>query len=189
MIARHETIEQRRLELQVTLDAAKSQVARNKLGQFATPTNLAMDILCLAKSVLPEGCPVRFLDPAFGSGAFYSALLQCFSEGRIVWAKGYEIDPHYGRPARELWESTPLALALSDFTMEATPVAEMDKATLVVCNPPYVRHHHLNLKTKQRLRAASLEAAGVDMTGLTGLYCYFMAWCQITPFRKCMEQV
>lgn len=170
-----ETLEQRRVDLQAALDSGKSQADRNKLGQFATPTALATDILRLAKSALPKGYPVRFLDPAFGTGAFYSALLRCFPDGRIEWAKGYEIDPHYGRPARGLWERTPLALTLGDFTAAAPPGEEKDKATLVVCNPPYVRHHHLNAKEKQRLRAISIDAAGVDLNGLTGLYCHFVA--------------
>jgi hypothetical protein len=170
----HEEIEQRRLELQAALDSAKSQAQRNKLGQFATPTALATDILLAAKSLLPKGCPVRFLDPAFGTGAFYSALLRCFPQDRIDWAMGYEIDPHYGQPARELWESTPLALTLGDFTTAAPPGDEKGKATLVVCNPPYVRHHHLDAATKQRLRAASVRASGVDLNGLTGLYCHFV---------------
>lgn len=170
----HEEIEQRRLELQAALDSAKSQAQRNKLGQFATPTALATDILLAAKSLLPKGCPVRFLDPAFGTGAFYSALLRCFPQDRIDWAMGYEIDPHYGQPARELWESTPLALTLGDFTTAAPPSDEKGKATMVVCNPPYVRHHHLDAATKQRLRAASVRASGVDLNGLTGLYCHFV---------------
>ncbi len=170
----HEEIEQRRLVLQAALDSAKSQAQRNKLGQFATPTALATDILLAAKSLLPKGCPVRFLDPAFGTGAFYSALLRCFPQDRIDWAMGYEIDPHYGQPARELWESTPLALTLGDFTTAAPPGDEKGKSTLVVCNPPYVRHHHLDAATKQRLRAASVRASGVDLNGLTGLYCHFV---------------
>lgn len=91
-----------------------------------------------------------------------------------VWVS-YEIDPHYAQPARGLWEDTPLALILGDFTATSPPVREKDRATLVVCNPPYVRHHHLNAGEKQRLRSASIDAAGVDLNGLTGLYCHFVA--------------
>jgi len=172
---KRETIERKRLDLQAALDSAKSQAARNKLGQFATPTRLATDILRLARALLPQCCPIRFLDPAFGTGAFYSALLRCFPEDRIEWAKGYEIDPHYGQPARELWGETPLMLALSDYTTAKDPTVEKGKATLVVCNPPYVRHHHLDAQAKRRLRARSIDAAGVDLNGLTGLYCHFVA--------------
>ncbi|MDZ7615967.1 MAG: alpha/beta hydrolase [Patescibacteria group bacterium] len=45
--------EQERLALQASLDAEKPQAARNRLGQFATPTALAEDIVCYATS-LPE---------------------------------------------------------------------------------------------------------------------------------------
>ena len=167
-------IEQRRLELQSDLDSAKSQAERNRLGQFATPAGLAMDILRLAKSCFPKRCPVRFLDPAFGTGAFYSALLGCFSANRIKLATGYEIDPSYGDAARKLWAQTPLKLTLRDFTEAVPPVEELKKATLVVCNPPYVRHHHLDAKTKRRLRLATTEASEVDLNGLAGLYCHFV---------------
>ena len=38
-------IEARRLALQRDLDAAKTKAERNRMGQFATPTALARDIL------------------------------------------------------------------------------------------------------------------------------------------------
>jgi hypothetical protein len=170
-----QALEQRRLELQAGLDSAKSQAARNRLGQFATPTDLATDILSVARRLLAPESAVRFLDPAFGTGAFYSALLRSFPATRIDWARGYEIDPHYAEPTRQLWEGTPLALTLGDFTAVRPPSEEKDKATLLVCNPPYVRHHHLTAEAKARLRAASLGAANMDLNGLAGLYCYFIA--------------
>jgi adenine-specific DNA-methyltransferase len=46
-------IETQRLKIQSQLDVAKTQGERNKLGQFATPTTLAADILEYAKSLLP----------------------------------------------------------------------------------------------------------------------------------------
>ena len=48
MTLKHE-IEADRLALQERLDQAKTQEERNKLGQFATPTDLAFDILNVAK--------------------------------------------------------------------------------------------------------------------------------------------
>jgi len=168
----------RRLALQAELDAGKSGGERNRLGQFATPPALAEEMLRLAGALLPRNAPVRFLDPAFGTGAFYAALLASFPAGRVTSAQGYEVDPHYGGPAGALWAGTGLDLVLGDFTQAVAPVAECEKATLVVCNPPYVRHHHLDVETKGRLRAASLQAAGVDLNGLAGLYCHFVCLCQ-----------
>ena len=70
-----DTLEQRRSALQAELDGQKSQAERNKLGQFATPTALARDVLAYGLSLLPKGEPVRFLDPAIGTGSFYAALM------------------------------------------------------------------------------------------------------------------
>ena len=75
-------IETRRLELQCDLDAAKTQAERNRMGQFATPTALARDILGYAKRQLGADIGVRFFDPAIGTGSFYSALLEVFPEQR-----------------------------------------------------------------------------------------------------------
>jgi adenine-specific DNA-methyltransferase len=170
-----DTRERRRLEIQAALDSRKSQSERNRLGQFATPPGLAADLICLAKSMLPKGGQIRFFDPAFGTGAFYSALLRYFSVSRIDWARGFEIDPHYGEPSLWLWSGTPLSLTLADFTRTVPPDNDMDKATLLVCNPPYVRHHHLDAALKRRLKEASHEAGGVDLNGLSGLYCHFVS--------------
>ena len=40
-----DSIEKQRLALQAELDAEKTQAERNRLGQFATPSALAVDIL------------------------------------------------------------------------------------------------------------------------------------------------
>ena len=109
-------IETRRLELQQNLDAVKTQAERNRMGQFATPTALARDILGYAKRELDAETKVRFLDPAIGTGSFFSALLEEFPEERINAAVGYEIDPHYATPAAALWQSTGLDVRQADFT-------------------------------------------------------------------------
>lgn len=166
-------IEDRRLGLQASLDAEKSQAERNKLGQFATPTGLASDVLAYARRLLPAESPVRFLDPAIGTGSFYSALLREFPADWIKAASGFEIDRHYGEPARDLWEQHPLSIMLGDFTT-AKPPASGSGFNLVICNPPYVRHHHMDKAAKARLLAATAAASGIHMAGLAGLYCYFL---------------
>lgn len=163
-------IEQRRLELQSALDGQKTQTERNRLGQFATPTALAADVLRYAQSLLHVGEKVRFLDPAFGSGAFYSALLKVFPKKRRAEALAFEIDPHYGEPAAQLWQDHGLTLQLADFT-HAKPSPRFN---LVICNPPYVRHHHLQSGDKARLQLRTLQASGIKMSGLAGLYCHFL---------------
>ena len=157
------------MELQAELDAQKTQEERNRLGQFATPLKLAARVVEAALLMLPAKAKIQFLDPAFGTGSFYSALLAAAS-GRISGAKGFEIDPHYGEHANALWASTGLSLDLADFT-EQTPEARFN---LIVCNPPYVRHHHLTQAQKRSLREKLGRYSALDMNGLSGLYCYFM---------------
>lgn len=166
-------IEELRLALQEGLDAGKSATERNRMGQFATPTRLALDILRYARAQLAEREQIRFIDPAIGTGSFYSALLDVFPKSRIGAAVGFEIDPHYGKPAARLWRSTGLDIHLDDFT-QAKVSPESQRFNLMICNPPYVRHHHIANEDKQRLRASTLEACDVKINGLAGLYCYFL---------------
>ena len=165
--------ETRRLALQAGLDATKNQADRNRMGQFATPTELAQEILEYAKAHLDDTEAVRFIDPAIGTGAFYSALLRMFPKDRVAGAVGYEIDPHYGQPAADLWDGTALDLRLEDFTSAVAP-SDGERFNLLICNPPYVRHHHIASKEKGRLKALTLEACGIEVNGLAGLYCYFL---------------
>ena len=166
-------LEARRLVLQEELDAEKGTTARNRMGQFATPTNLAVDIQRCAKAHLGKSGKVRFFDPAIGTGSFYSALLDVFPRSRIGAAMGYEIDPHYGSQAVKLWDETGLDIRLEDFTQADAP-GNHEKFNLLICNPPYVRHHHIVNGEKQRLKLRTQEACGVEINGLAGLYCYFL---------------
>lgn len=168
-------IESQRIMMQATLDAQKSQRERNQLGQFATPPQLADDILAYAATLLNGASSnIRFLDPAIGTGSFYSALLRTFPTELIKYAEGYEIDAHYGTAAQTLWAKHPLNIHLDDFT-HAVPRSADSRFNLIICNPPYVRHHHLDAEDKLRLKELSESTCGVRINGLSGLYCYFMA--------------
>lgn len=169
-MSKFDVLEQQRLELQSRLDDGKTALERNKLGQFATPTALALDILHHASRLLPGSEPVRFIDPAIGTGAFYSALVNTFPNARIKAARGVEIDPHYGEPARALWAETKLEIHLADFAKQAAD----QTYNLLICNPPYVRHHHLSQDYKSLLQLRAMEASGTRIAGLAGLYCYFV---------------
>ncbi len=165
--------EAQRLSLQDMLDGQLDSSDRNRMGQFATPTGLAVDIQRYAKTHFKEREIVRFIDPAIGTGAFYSALLGIFPRTRIGTAVGYEIDPHYGKPAAKLWGKAGLNVLLEDFTQAEAPLPT-ERFNLLICNPPYVRHHHIANDDKKRLRMRTRDACGVDINGLAGLYCYFL---------------
>ena len=165
-----DVLEEQRLVLQARLDSYKTQAERNRLGQFATPTNLAIEILKYALAFIPEHSKVSFLDPAIGTGAFYSALRQVFPKDRIKEALGFEIDAHYGEPATQLWSQVGLVIKPSDFTLEQPS----PRFNLVICNPPYVRHHHLQNGEKARLQSRTYSASKMKLSGLAGLYAYFL---------------
>jgi adenine-specific DNA-methyltransferase len=166
--------EKQRLEIQKEIDRSKSQEERNRLGQFATPPALADEIVQVAKGFLPHDDPIDFLEPAFGTGSFFSALLRNSNRGEIGRCQGYEIDPQYGERAQELWQDTPLLLNVADFTLMTPPASEAERFGLLVTNPPYVRHHHIRTKEKHRLRARAKQIIGVEPSGLSGLYTYFV---------------
>ena len=170
-----EETERERLSIQALLDSEKTQAERNRLGQFATPTELAVSVLEHGLSLMPEKAGIKFLDPAIGTGSFYSALRSTSTGKKIRFAKGFEIDPHYGIPAAKLWSNTPLDITHEDFTKSNLPENEKSKANLLICNPPYVRHHHLDNAEKKRLQGLVSKSLDIKFSGLSGLYCYFMA--------------
>jgi len=160
-------IEQRRQQEQSRLDALKTAQERNKLGQFATPPELALSIARYARS-LQGGGHLRFLDPAIGTGSFYSALLQVFPPETIETATGIELDPSFSRAAAALWGGTGLEIIGGDFTEQFPPSRRFN---LILTNPPYVRHHHLTGQQKDRLRQQLAQTLNLDVSGLAGLYC------------------
>ena len=144
-----ENTEQARNMIQVALNAQKSARERNRLGQFATPTELAVQMSELGKEQLAGRCPVRFMDPALGTGVFFYAACKVFGN-RIKAASGYETDLAVAERARELWNPFGLDVRLQDFCMASAPTKDAQKTNLILCNPPYVRHHH---RARSRKRA------------------------------------
>jgi adenine-specific DNA-methyltransferase len=167
-----ESAEQARNVAQVALDARKSARERNQLGQFATPTRLALQMAELASEHLTSRCAIRFLDPGVGTGVFFYAACKVFGN-RIKTAWGYESDTDVAETAQQLWGSLGLDVRLEDFCTALPPREDTRKANLILCNPPYVRHHHLSARQKSCLQKL-VEKAGSCISGLAGLYCYFL---------------
>jgi predicted RNA methylase len=166
-------IEALRLTEQERIDALKSSPERNRLGQFATPAALAADIARFVQGLWGNRGPVRFLEPAIGTGAFYSAALAVFSRKRIAAAMGFEVDRQFVDAAKELWQGGSLNVVHADFTTQPPP-SPADRYNLVLTNPPYVRHHHLNRDQKEALLSAALARTHLNVSGLAGLYSYFV---------------
>ncbi len=161
----------RRIE-QTRLDALKSALERNKLGQFATPPVLALEIAKYAKTLLKgKRGPIRFLDPAIGTGSFFAATLDTFPQKRIAGAAGIEIDSAFAKTAEDIWGPVGLTIINGDFTKQPTPSKAYN---LILTNPPYVRHHHLQAEDKVRLQGLVRSTLGIEISGLAGLYCHFL---------------
>jgi predicted RNA methylase len=163
-------IEECRLREQERLDAQKTALQRNKLGQFATPPELAKSIARYALA-LTGGEPIRFLDPAIGTGSFFSALRLESPQDGIESAVGIELDPLFAKSASSLWAASGLQVVEGDFTRQPLPDRRFN---LILTNPPYVRHHHLTADDKVRLKSLLAQSLHLDISGLAGLYCYFL---------------
>ena len=83
------------------------------------------------------------------------------------------MDPHYGLPSTKLWSETGLDIRLEDFT-RAEPPESAERFNLLICNPPYVRHHHIANGAKQRLKLRSWCASCMEINGLAGPHCHFL---------------
>jgi len=154
------------------LDSQKTALERNKLGQFATPPELALSLAQYAREILGKQ-RVRFIDPAIGTGSFFSAVAQTFPSSQIESALGIEVDPLFANAARNLWKGQNLQVLAGDFTVKHSESA----FNLVLTNPPYVRHHHLPVSEKERLQIRLAESLQMKISGLAGLYCYFLLLC------------
>src|SRR6267142_2656881 len=169
IVASHSTEGRRQVE-QIRLDGLKTAAERNKWGQFATPPALALNLARYARELAGEGA-IRFLDPAIGTGSFYSALRDAFPPQNIEAAMGVELDPLFVEAAKGLWSGSDLNLVRGDFTMQRPPERLFN---LVLTNPPYVRHHHLSGPDKARLKTHLARSLQMEISGLAGMYGYFM---------------
>jgi adenine-specific DNA-methyltransferase len=164
-------IEARRLVEQERLDRLKTLEERNRLGQFATPPALALDIARYAAAWWQgRSDRVAFLDPALGTGSFYSAMRRAFPSSRLADSCGVELDPAFAGAAEQLWNDAGLRLIPGDFTR----LVPDRTYNLILTNPPYVRHHHLPGEDKRRIKALIAKRVGFEPSGLAGLYAYFL---------------
>lgn len=175
VIAYDGSVEIRRQAIQADIDARKSAVERNRLGQFATPNALAVDIARYVESLIERPASgIRFADPSIGSGSFYSAALAVFGPERLTSAVGVELDPAFAEAARDLWGHGGLEVLQGDFTRIVADGSCPPAPNMILANPPYVRHHHMDRGDKERLQRLVSQVTGVDVNGLAGLYVYFL---------------
>lgn len=161
--------EKQREIIQSQIDSSKDIEERRALGQFATPYDLATEIVSYGVSLL-EDDEIDFLEPSFGTGAFFSALQSIKCTKRIKRITGFEIDSEIYQKAISLWNENYYDLICGDFLC-----SQYDKQfNLVISNPPYVRHHLIDKAQKSDLIKKVKKETNISISGLAGLYCYFM---------------
>ena len=147
--------------------------SRRLLGSYYTPDKLAT---ILAEWSLQPG-EGTVLDPSFGGCAFLNAATRVLSgrgvsePGRLVF--GVDVDPScldYVRCNEDLVEKNCIVKDFLTLSPKEIPGAPF-KA--VIGNPPYLRHHWFNGKTRKAGRKAVCKA-GVKLQGTASAWTYFL---------------
>ena len=170
----HISTELIRIRKQNILDSERTAKERNLAGQFATPPHLANDIVKFALQLHRKrnGIQINFLEPACGSGSFFSALKNSIDESdKLQSAIGIEIDERFANLSKELWSVFGLQTLNEDF-FNFTLRSEKARHSLLITNPPYVRHHHLSSEYKRDAIARISRELNITPSGLSGLYVF-----------------
>lgn len=139
-------------------------------AMFLTPPELAYDMAEAAVGLLRSSTEIDFGDPAIGPGIFFAALRQVVTSHSVRSAVGVEIDPSRARSTAQRWRRADLKVVVGDF-LTRLPVEK--KWTLLLANPPYVRHQDID-RPLNWLRDALYERTGVRIDGRSDLYMYFV---------------
>ena len=169
-----ENREAQRFSQQKEIDNSRPQVDRNRMGQFSTPFSLASDVVRYAWSQKGESDDISFLEPALGTGVFFSALQSLGGNAAVTRATGVEVDSEYSGVAANLWRDLPFEVITCDFLAFSARPDRQKLYNLLCTNPPYVRHHHLPSSLKLSVRDRVGSTLGLTPSGLSGLYVYFI---------------
>lgn len=141
---------------------------RRPLGQTYTPDEIVEAMVTWAQD---QGSPSRVVDPGAGSGRYLLAAARAFPDATLV---GADIDPLSTLMLRANIAAAGLAaradVVLGDY--RALELPRIDKSTLYIGNPPYVRHHQIAPKWKDWLTATA-KRRGLKASGLAGLHVHF----------------
>lgn len=168
--------EQQRFTRQKEIDSRRTPLHRNQMGQFSTPFLLAGDIVDYSLSVFEDtgAGGIYFLEPAVGTGVFFSALSPHAFRTELHLATGVELDAEYAKVAADLWSEPPFEIENSDFVTFSSLFERQKTYNLLCTNPPYVRHHHLPARRKLDLQQRVMHELRLRPSGLSGLYVYFV---------------
>lgn len=141
---------------------------RRPLGQTYTPASIVASMTAWATD---QGSPARIVDPGAGSGRYLLAAARAFPHAQLI---GADIDPLSALMLRA-------NLAAAGFKHRAEVICgdyraltlpEIDRSTLFIGNPPYVRHHQIDPAWKSWL-ITTAQKRGLKASGLAGLHVHF----------------
>lgn len=171
-------LESERLIRQKNVDSWKSQLERNILGQFSTPFTLAEQILVYALKQVQEQEKLNFLEPACGSGVFISSLIRKSLQNYSLTC--VEIDNAYANICEEVFSDYEIDFFKGDYFDFLKHNKNVGKYNCLVTNPPYIRHHHIESDTKRNLQTLVYQLLNIQVSGLSGLYVYYILLAHIT---------
>ena len=135
-----------------------------------TPPELAREIAEFAATMIAPHVMIDFGDPAVGTGAFYSALLQVMPRNRIASAIGIDVNRSQVSAANQRWGHRGMETRGGDYLhMERLP-----QRNLILANPPYLRHQSIERAYKARLRERASIIHRDPVDARAGLYVYFV---------------
>ena len=146
----------------------RSPERRRRQGAVYTPRPIVEAMLDWAQG---HARPDRVVEPGCGSGRFLAAAGRRFDRVPLV---GVEVDPVAAILARGHLAAARFGhravVELADYRTVALP--PIGGKTLVIGNPPYVRHHQIEPQWKEWLAATAAEF-GIKASRLAGLHAHF----------------
>lgn len=117
---------------------------RKSLGQFWTPEPIAREMVGWVTEV---GDWRVFLDPAVGPGVFIRSVVEqgAVSHGSNRSFLAFDLDPQFEGEVRSM---VPREHGEVDFRCMDFLLSEGIEADAIVCNPPYLKHHHVPEKAR-----------------------------------------
>ena len=143
----------------------KPHEARRRKGQFFTPKKIANYMV----NWVLEGSKGVIVDPGCGSGVFSELLLRKEVDKVIVIDKDPLCIKMTKARAKLIGRLDALETFEGDF-IDFSPNGVIDG---IVCNPPYVRHHELDEKYKEKLKKYVDKITGFSFDKLSGLHVHF----------------
>jgi len=150
---------------------------QKRFGKFETPKNIAEFI---AKWAIRKGDDL-ILEPCVGSGILLSEAIQQlkrFHASNEAFKNVYGVDIDSVAVRRvveklELDQSMSSNIICMDF-LRTIPNKEIPLVDVILCNPPYTRHHYLEKDYKREIAKEIEEKSGLELSRQSSIYVHFL---------------